>query len=71
MTAHPNLRLTRCTITLVLSGALVLGGAIVGTAMWPNQHAAAAPANSSMQITALMSTVDVASLPMTEIADLF
>jgi hypothetical protein len=52
-------------------GSLVLGGAIVGTAMWPKQHAVAAPENPTIHITALMSTVDVASLPMTEVADLF
>jgi len=55
----------------MLYGALALGGGIVGTTMWPKQHAVAAPANSTIEITALMSTVDVASLPMTQVADLF
>jgi hypothetical protein len=64
MTTHPNSRLISCT-------ARWLGGGIVGTMMWPKQHAVAAPANSTIEITALISTVDVASLPMTQVADLF
>jgi hypothetical protein len=46
-----------------------LGGLIVGTAVWPK--AQAAPASSGIEITTLMSNVDMAKLPATEIADLF
>ena len=46
-----------------------MGGLIVGIKGLPK--AAAAPASSGIEITALMSSVDAAKLPATEIADLF
>ena len=64
-------RSTRYTfaITIALFVALILGGLIVGTAVWPKANAA--PANSNIEVTVLMSNMDVANLPATEIADLF
>jgi len=42
---------------------------MVGSAMWP--RAAAAPASPGIDIMALTSTVKVASLPTTEVAEPF
>jgi hypothetical protein len=56
-------------ITIGLFVALILGGLIVGNAVWPKAHAATA--SPGIEITSLMSNVDAAKLPATEIADLF
>jgi len=71
MTAYAEARSTRFTfaITVTVFVALILGGLIVGTAVWPRAHAAIAV--SGIEITTLMSNVDAAKLPTTEIADLF
>ena len=71
MTTHTEARFTRFTfaITVALFVALILGGLIVGTAVW--RKANAAPASAGVEIAVLMSNVDAAKLPATEIADLF
>ena len=71
MTTHTEARSTRFTfaITVTVFIALILGGLVIGTVMWPKAHAATAVAG--MEITALMSGVDAARLPATEIANLF
>ena len=71
MTAHTEARLTRYAfaLTVALYGAGAVGGLMVGSALWPK--ATAATATPGIEITALMSKVDAANLPATEIADLF
>jgi len=69
MTTHTRLTRYAFALTVALCGAATLGGLIVGGKVWPK--AAAAPASSGIEITALMSNVDAAKLPATEIADLF
>jgi hypothetical protein len=49
----------------------VLAGAITGNWRWSSEEAAAVTVTPRIDITALMASVDVASLPMTEVADLF
>jgi hypothetical protein len=68
MTTHTDARFT-FAITIAVFVGLILGGLIIGTAVWPKANAA--PASSGIEITALMSNVDAANLPATEIADLF
>jgi hypothetical protein len=68
MAAKTDARFT-FAITITLFVALMLGGLIVGTAVWPKAHAA--PASSGIEITALMSNVDMAKLPVHDTADLF
>jgi hypothetical protein len=46
-----------------------VGGMIIGSMLWPRP--ATATAVPGIEITALMSSVDTANLPATEIADLF
>jgi hypothetical protein len=71
MTSHAEARLTRYTfaITVTLCGALAVSGLIIGSTLWP--RAAAATAVPGIEITSLMSNVDAAKLPATEISDLF
>ena len=71
MTTHAEARRTRYTFTITVAvfAALILGGLIVGTAVWPKANAA--PASPGIEITVLMSNVGVAKLPITEIADFF
>jgi len=56
-------------ITVAVFVALILGGLIIGTAVWPKANAATPV--SGIEITTLMSNVDAAKLPATEITDLF
>ena len=71
MTTHVETRSTRFTfaITIAVFAALILGGLIIGTAVWPKAHAAKAV--PGIEISALMSKLDAAKLPRTEIAYLF
>ena len=71
MTTHTEARHIRFTfaITVAVFVALILGGLIVGTAVWPKANAA--PASPGIEVTVLMSNMDVAKLPVTEAADLF
>jgi hypothetical protein len=71
MTTHAEASYTRFTfaITVAVFVALILGGLIVGNAVWPK--ARAATASPGIEITSLMSNVGAAKLPVTEIADLF
>jgi hypothetical protein len=68
MTTHTEARSTRFTfaITVAVFVALILGGLIVGTAVWPKARAASAV--PGIEISTLMSRVDAAKLPATEIA---
>jgi len=69
MTTRTFLTRYAFALTATLCGAAALGGLFVGSKPLPK--AAAAPASSGIEITALMSSVDAAKLPATEIADLF
>jgi hypothetical protein len=71
MTTHAEARLTRYPFAIVVAlfGALILGGLVVGSMVWPRP--AVATATPSIDIAALMSNVDASKLPATEIADLF
>jgi hypothetical protein len=60
-------RLTCCAIALV---SLATCGTLFATSIW-SKKAAATTATSGIEVTALMSNVDAANLPATEIADLF
>jgi hypothetical protein len=68
MTTHTH-ALPIFAITVAVFVALILGGVIIGTAAWPKANAATA--GSGIEITTLMSNVDAAKLPATEITDLF
>jgi hypothetical protein len=71
MTTQSEIRFTRHTFTttVVVLGALAVGGLIIGNMLWPRP--AAATAVPGIEITALMSSVDAANLPVTEIVDRF
>jgi hypothetical protein len=64
---------TSSRISLAVAACIVLAlyGAIIGNWMWGTKEAAAATQSPTIDMTALMSTVEVASLPMTQVADLF
>jgi hypothetical protein len=73
MTAHTEFRSARYAFALAVAlfGALVVGGPILGSTIWPRGAAAATTTSSRIDVDALMSKVDTAEMPALEIADLF
>ena len=66
MTTHTQ-SLSIFVITVAVFVGLILGGVIIGTAVWPRANAATRV--SGIDVTAIMSNVDVAKLPATELPD--